>query len=94
MHRQHHVADSDGGRQGFGKGIHINDLFTFIDAEQRGNGLAAYPEFAVVIVLNNVPSILFARPGKHLISSFYRHGNSGGKMVVGADVHHIRLRFS
>ena len=92
MHRKNHVADSNGWRQGLGKGIHIDHPFAGIDAEQRGQRFSVGPEFAVVVVFDDVSPRFFIGPGQHLVSPAGRHGDTTGKMMIRTDMDDIRSR--
>ena len=90
--RQNHVADADGRCQRLGKRIHIDHLFTGVNAEQRRNRFSVRTKFAVVVVLNDDSPLLFIRPCEHFVSSARRHGNTGGKMMGRTDVRNLCTR--
>ena len=62
MHRQHHVADADGGGDGLGEGVQVDDPLGLVDGEQRGDGTAHEAELAVVVVLHDIAPRLCISP--------------------------------
>ena len=87
---QDHIADPDGGGQGFGKGIHIDHFAAGVDTLQGRDRFSVQPEFTVIIILNNITAFLFPGPGQQLISAADGHGDPGREMVGGADMGYIR----
>ena len=56
---QHHIADAQRRRDGFGKGAQIDDPSILVQALQRWNRAGIITELAVVIVLDDVPAFSF-----------------------------------
>ena len=48
----------------FGEGVEVDDPFAVVKPLKRGNGAAGKTEFAVVIVLDDVPVRPLSGPGK------------------------------
>ena len=86
---QDHEADADGGGDGLGEGVEVDDVAAAVDGEQGGDGAAHEAELAVVIVLQNAAARRFPRPGQQLLAAGDGHDQAGGVMVAGGDMHHV-----
>ena len=91
--RQHHIADTEGRRERFGEGIHIENFPRAVDASYRGNGLRIISEFGIIIVLYDIALFLFHRPAVKLMPPFCGHDDSGRKMMGRRDMQDIGIRF-
>ena len=86
---QHHIADTDGGRNGLGKRVQVDDPPRLVHGEQRGDGTPHKAELAVIIVLQNKAVIPLRRPAQQLLPPGDGHDDTGGIMVAGRDVYHV-----
>ncbi len=91
--RQHHIAYTDGGSNGFGKGTVINYPVSSVHSLQSRNRLSFISEFTVIIILNKIPPFLFISPYKKLLPSLYRHNNTGRILMGRHDIGDIRPAF-
>ena len=87
-HRQHHIADADGGCEAFGKGIHVDYLAAHIHAEQGRDRLSYQPKFRVVVIFNNV-SLAGSCPAQKLVAAADRGDNPRREVVGRADVDNV-----
>ena len=87
--RQHHEADADGGGDGLGEGVEVDDVPASVDGEQGGDGAAHEAELAVVIILQDAAARRFPRPGQQLLAAGDGHDQAGGIVVTGGDVDHV-----
>ena len=85
--RQHHIADTDGGGQGLGEGVHVYHPAVAVQGLHGGNGVGVESEFRVVIILDNV-SIFVICPPEQRFSAADGGYQTGGKMVGGGNVEH------
>ena len=87
-HRQHHIADADGGCEAFGKGIHVDYLAAHIHAEQGRDRLSYQPKFRVVVIFNNI-SLTGSCPAQKFIAAADRGDNPRREVVGRADVDNV-----
>lgn len=76
--RQDHVADADGGGDGLGEGVQVDDPLGLVDGEQRGDGTAHEAELAVVVILQYPASLLLLRPVQQLLPPSDGHDDAVG----------------
>ena len=82
---QHHVADSDGGRQALGEGVHVDDPAAVIQGLEGRHRVGVEAELTVVIVLDDV-AVSFLRPAQQFQPPPHRRHQSQGEVVVGGTV--------
>ena len=88
--RQHHITHTDRRGDRLGKGSYINHLSCRIRGLQRRHGLSPVPEFAVIVVLNQISVFLFCRPLQKLHPPSDRHHHPCGILMGRHDIGCIR----
>ena len=74
--RQHQITDTDGRRNGFGKGSKIDYTAAPVISLQGRNGFSNITELTVVIIFNQISARLLFCPAQQLLPSLDRHDNS------------------
>ena len=83
LRRQHQVADPDGWSNGLGEGVEVDHLPRMVYGLEGGDGAARQAKLAVVVVFNEIASLLRLRPFQQRLTTGNGDDRSGGKVVGG-----------
>ena len=92
LFREHHIADSHGWCETFCKCPHVDDFAVFVHTLESRNRSACIAEFAVVVILDDVPVLTGIRPPQKLLPAADRHHDPQRKVMRGRDVQHVDFK--
>ena len=89
LRRQHQVADTEGGRNGFGKGIEIDHAFLRLQREQGVLGFGRGGELRIEVILDDEAAAV-PGPADVLVALGGAGGDAAGEAVEGCHMKDLR----